>query len=1581
MKGIFPTFRRWNRSATQDSPQHDVIDGRRKNAMQSPSVHRSFDETYSSPKNRTGRGYFRPTTPRSLSDDVNSTLLDSSAAYYSSDSDGQLSPSPDDLRDLERIKSFVINIEKPVKRGILKQQSTLEGPSPGSSPVHSKMVDQQDIITLTHHVRSFSSALRVLRDCFPIEEEDRRDPEEIHADTHHKLGEVVSLLQGVIQSYQTLNPTEIISAAGIIIQKIKRHNYNHLNGPDGFYEAIDQLALAFSNSVSDYLEEDLSQNLGHAEMGHITSYENFQTAGGYDDDEDRRAFSDAGAEYPEYDDEGSEKAASEESIDKIGYEESKRLSFNLDAQGSNLMNESEIERSTKPDLSAARAEELDKALFSIEGSVDVTLQRTKVWSKYAKDIISYMERRAHIESDYCKQLAKLAQTTKAVITEESYLPFQSTYVTALEYDINFAKNCQQKLQQDLKGKIIEQLTLRRNEHDRHRSKLKERWNKELKKLNDSVANLRKAKSMYVQKQQELKKFVDKQEKDEAGQSSSVVASFSIGKKKKEEDIAKRAEEAEDYYRKSVEEANTRQTSIEEVRQTVLRELRELVYQCDMTMRAVTCGYFQIMEQLAAHLPHQYMTLAKDSKQSEVGKQFSEFIKLQQTTSKKTAPKRFSFEIYRAEERTDSDKGYIGPADLLNVASPDPDLEQRESPCNVQRRISTHSVGSDTSLNRASSPIPTKKRHNAWGVPNRHSNSDDTASVSSRSLPGSPSGSPTLSKKANAQRLSLSTTEMDMRDALKKDIPAPFKNLKLSNPALTHKFKKLRSSSKCKKCDTYVYFYGAECELCGLTCHKKCLETLAIKCGKSRLPRKMTTFGVDFQKHLDATRRHDIPLIMEKCITEIDLRCLEVKGIYRVSGVKTKVEALSQQFETAGSAVDLQSTHPHLITSVLKLYLRELPEPLMTFDLYNDFIQIAKDSSGLKFTRKENSEVEYDEDNDVKCENIIRRLHECVLKLPHANYFTLVRLMKHLKRVANNDTFNQMSCNNIAIIFGPNLLRPKGSPSSLSALMDMPHQVRIVELLVLNTNILDEDFGKAKTGKDEGEIEPIQGDTKTEMRDSSNPSEQDLGYNTQPDQLDDGRQELSLSDELQLDFPEIFKRSDSDGRDIASSFGSLDSVPDMPSPDVDFITKDLIDRRTSKPLPERPSSLNFESSSQVSSSQNIMSGSESNLSFGSMSPVEFPDSSMELGRDNAGRATGEAEQKQNGKYEAPLEKPSCRSRRAGQFAIGYESIADNVADTTKSKEEELRPSIPESENEETSEAGTKSKEGSILEDGDDANTNIENHSTSSHKVESANENVSAESSLASTATIASTTQMAPSVETFISSPQILHYQKLPPKVAPKPPSPARTLTSPEINKQYDDVTAKSKQDIDTDIVNCIPGNTKKLLQKFATDPDSNDTVENIGQSNEGVTSWTTSPKLVRVAEEGRMPVNRTSSNTAKLVEKFTKEKDPRRDSRGSREGSPLGNRGVSVRQMLKQFESGDEMDEDEVRSVPRRQSQPAKDLQKDQQKTPQKESRDSAVKTGSSSFPREQKSFGISKQNDEKVRSVSDLGARREPKFV
>ena len=59
---------------------------------------------------------------------------------------------------------------------------------------------------------------------------------------------------------------------------------------------------------------------------------------------------------------------------------------------------------------------------------------------------------------------------------------------------------------------------------------------------------------------------------------------------------------------------------------------------------------------------------------------------------------------------------------------------------------------------------------------------------------------------------------------------PFQNCCLSAAAETHSLRKLRSPSKCRDCDSYVYFNGAECHVCGVTCHKKCLAKLSIKCG-------------------------------------------------------------------------------------------------------------------------------------------------------------------------------------------------------------------------------------------------------------------------------------------------------------------------------------------------------------------------------------------------------------------------------------------------------------------------------------------------------------------------------------------------------------------------------------------------------------------------------------------------------------------------------------------------------------------------------------------------------------------------------
>ena len=75
-----------------------------------------------------------------------------------------------------------------------------------------------------------------------------------------------------------------------------------------------------------------------------------------------------------------------------------------------------------------------------------------------------------------------------------------------------------------------------------------------------------------------------------------------------------------------------------------------------------------------------------------------------------------------------------------------------------------------------------------------------------------------------------------------------------------------------------------------------------------------------------------------------------QGIYRISGVKSRVEKLCQSFEIDEGNVDLSEQHPNVIANVLKLYLRQLPEPLLTFTLYKELVNLAK--VGIYLTQDE-----------------------------------------------------------------------------------------------------------------------------------------------------------------------------------------------------------------------------------------------------------------------------------------------------------------------------------------------------------------------------------------------------------------------------------------------------------------------------------------------------------------------------------------------------------------------------------------------------------------------------------------------------
>ena len=192
---------------------------------------------------------------------------------------------------------------------------------------------------------------------------------------------------------------------------------------------------------------------------------------------------------------------------------------------------------------------------------------------------------------------------------------------------------------------------------------------------------------------------------------------------------------------------------------------------------------------------------------------------------------------------------------------------------------------------------------------------------------------------------------------------------------------------------------------------------------------MTTFGVDFITHLQATKRGDIPYIVEKCVDTIDETGLSIKGIYRVPGVKTKVEKLCQCFETGNDLVDLSNTPPHFIASVLKLYLRQLPEPLLTFRLYDQFIKVAKESMPLKLNPVSLID-EMTPEQAAQYEVIIQGVHKIIQDLPEPNFYTCAKIIRHLKRVHDNVAENQMDASNLAIVFGPTLLRPEGEGCSV-----------------------------------------------------------------------------------------------------------------------------------------------------------------------------------------------------------------------------------------------------------------------------------------------------------------------------------------------------------------------------------------------------------------------------------------------------------------------------------------------------------------------------------------------------------------------
>ncbi|XP_016982395.1 active breakpoint cluster region-related protein isoform X2 [Drosophila rhopaloa] len=195
---------------------------------------------------------------------------------------------------------------------------------------------------------------------------------------------------------------------------------------------------------------------------------------------------------------------------------------------------------------------------------------------------------------------------------------------------------------------------------------------------------------------------------------------------------------------------------------------------------------------------------------------------------------------------------------------------------------------------------------------------------------------------------------------------------------------------------------------------KLSETLELGCSFRFVPGELcraTTkpgalFGAKMSQVLKREKR-DIPFIISACIREVERRGMLEVGCYRVSGSASDLAKLKKAFESDAYEAEqlLREVDIHSVTGILKTFLRELPEALFTDQLYPRFFDTFSAFSN---------------NNEATRINELLKVFE---ELPQANKASITSILDHLIRVHEKETDNKMSLHNLAMVFGPTLLRP------------------------------------------------------------------------------------------------------------------------------------------------------------------------------------------------------------------------------------------------------------------------------------------------------------------------------------------------------------------------------------------------------------------------------------------------------------------------------------------------------------------------------------------------------------------------------
>uniref|UniRef100_A0A672HXB9 Rac GTPase-activating protein 1 n=1 Tax=Salarias fasciatus TaxID=181472 RepID=A0A672HXB9_SALFA len=274
------------------------------------------------------------------------------------------------------------------------------------------------------------------------------------------------------------------------------------------------------------------------------------------------------------------------------------------------------------------------------------------------------------------------------------------------------------------------------------------------------------------------------------------------------------------------------------------------------------------------------------------------------------------------------------------------------------------------------------------------------------------------------------TRLEAPSTLAPDFKAKQETPKMNGEGKKHHFipKTVIKSEFCGSCGKRTKFgkLYLRCQDCRVVSHPECREHCPLPCNPAAVCTPLKNTEVTLADFAPATAPQ-IPALVIYCIKEIEHRGLHEVGLYRVSGNERTVKELKEKLIRGKTLPPLNKVEDiNVITGVLKDFLRNLPEPLLTFHLNKSFMTAA--------------EIEDDD-------NSLAMLYQTISELPPPNRDTLACLMIHLQKVSQSVN-TKMDVHNLARVFGPTLVgHAVPDPDPMTILHDTTRQPRVVQRML------------------------------------------------------------------------------------------------------------------------------------------------------------------------------------------------------------------------------------------------------------------------------------------------------------------------------------------------------------------------------------------------------------------------------------------------------------------------------------------------------------------------------------------------------